>query len=506
MLRVRALRSRVCIVNLNVEFNTNMTVEPPYKAIASQYKASLDARIPSEWRLPASLALPQNASKLVASSGLLDMRELQITALDATALRDAVAQRVYSAVEVATAYAKAAAVVHQATNCLMDYFPEEAMERAKWLDDHMERTGTSLTADHLGLKGHEITAGFASWAGNNIPLKDSTIIGILRAAGAVFYVKTTNPQAIMQLETDSFLGPTLNPYNRRLTSGGSSGGEGALIGGGGSCMGIGTDIGGSIRNPAANCGVFGFKPTSIRLPKYGNRSAVAGQESIVGAIGPMARSARDLSLFISTILASEPWKLDPTNAGMPWRPSEVTWIGGDKPRIGVMWDDGVVKPQPPMRRALEVAVSKLREAGFDTVGYEPYGTAEAWDIILVRRREAFRVAYAMHFGTANVDVILCPPTPGPAPTLGTSRYWSYTSMFNLVDFPGGVFPTGLTVEPSDKIIERSAFLSKEDEEVWLLYSPEVMVGAPLSLQVLANRWEDEKALAALELISKVVSS
>lgn len=54
---------------------------------------------------------------------------------------------------------------------------------------------------------------------------------------AVFYCKTTNPQAIMHLETDSFLGPTVNPFNSRLTSGGSSGGEGALIGGGGSVLG-----------------------------------------------------------------------------------------------------------------------------------------------------------------------------------------------------------------------------------------------------------------------------
>jgi amidase len=98
------------------------------------------------------------------------------------------------------------------------------------------------------MKGHEITAGFASWVGKNIPEKDGTFVGILRDAGAgelisvfqlilVFYVKTTNPQAIMHLETDSFLGPTLNPFNRGLTAGGSSGGEGALVGAGGSPLG-----------------------------------------------------------------------------------------------------------------------------------------------------------------------------------------------------------------------------------------------------------------------------
>ena len=86
----------------------------------------------------------------------------------------------------------------------------------------------------------------------------------------MFYVKTTNPQAIMHLETDSFLGPTVNSYGRHLTSGGSSGGEGAILGIGASALGVGTDIGGSIRNPAAVNGVYGFKPTSIRIPKGGN--------------------------------------------------------------------------------------------------------------------------------------------------------------------------------------------------------------------------------------------
>lgn len=85
--------------------------------------------------------------------------------------------------------------------------------------------------------------------GKNIAEQDAHVIEILRAAGAVFYCKTTLPQAIMHLETNSYLGPTTNPYNRNtISAGGSSGGEGALIAMKGSVLGIGTDIGGSIRS------------------------------------------------------------------------------------------------------------------------------------------------------------------------------------------------------------------------------------------------------------------
>ncbi|GFZ50431.1 Putative amidase C550.07 [Saitozyma sp. JCM 24511] len=525
-----------------------VTATSDWRTIAESFKAALNAKIPSEWKIPDSQRpLPLDTSQLVKQCGILDATEVGIVSLDATDLRDAIVARRYSAVEVATAYLKAAAIVHQATSCLMDYFPGEALARAAWLDEELERTGKPVgplhgvpisIKDHLGVKGHEITAGFASWVGKNIAEKDGTMVSILRSAGAVFYCKTTNPQAIMHLETDSFLGPTVNPFNSNLTSGGSSGGEGALIGGGGSVLGVGTDIGGSIRNPAALNGIYGFKPTEM-----------VGQESIAGAIGPMGRSARDMSLFVAAVLAAEPWKIDSSNVGMPWRPSEVTWKGGDKPRIGVMWDDGVVRPQPPMRNALQEAVGKLRSAGFEVVDYAPFRQAEGWEIIsslyftdggerikramaatgeptlpltkwimeqntqtrsalevfeLVKRREAFRFEYNAHFLLADIDVILCPPGPGPAPELGTSKYWGYTSIFNLVDYPSAVFPTGRAVSLDDAIDSRDSFLGKDDREIWEAYDPAKFLNAPLSLQIACQRWEDEKVLAALGLISTVV--
>lgn len=132
---------------------------------------------------------------------------------------------------------------------------------------------------------------------------------------------------------------------------------------------------------------------------------MVGQESIAGAIGPMARSARDLSLCIETILKAEPWKVDSSQVGMRWRSDEVSWKGGEKPRIGVMWNDGVVIPQPPMRRALKKAVDKLKAAGFEVVDYKPYKQAEAWDILVgtLRRERAdgFRHRFTIPTGDSE---------------------------------------------------------------------------------------------------------
>jgi Asp-tRNA(Asn)/Glu-tRNA(Gln) amidotransferase A subunit family amidase len=190
---------------------TNTTTD--WQTIASTYKARLYGSIPPDWRLPKPHHLPQNVHDLVKQSNLLTARELEINNLDATDLRDALAEQVYTALEVTTTYLKAAAVAQQATNCLMDYFPAEALERAQWLDDEMKRTGRPIGPlhgvpisvkgeyslvfttstytrlqtkgiDHLALKGHEITSGYASWVGKEIPEKDSTIIALLRAAGA----------------------------------------------------------------------------------------------------------------------------------------------------------------------------------------------------------------------------------------------------------------------------------------------------------------------------------
>lgn len=110
--------------------------------------------------------------------------------------------------------------------------------------------------------------GYVAWLGKT-ETRDSTLVEILRKAGAIVYVKTNIPQTLMVGETvNNIFGRTVNPYNRNLSCGGSSGGEGALIGLRGSVIGVGTDIGGSIRMPSAFNHLYGIRPSHGRLP-YG---------------------------------------------------------------------------------------------------------------------------------------------------------------------------------------------------------------------------------------------
>ncbi|GMK54901.1 hypothetical protein CspeluHIS016_0114870 [Cutaneotrichosporon spelunceum] len=533
-----------------------------WKTRADAYKAHVLSCIPEEWRLK-SKPTSKDVRHVAETAGILTADEVKLLARDATQLAADIAAGKFTAVQVATAYCKSAAVAHQTTNCLMDFFPEQALERAKWLDDELARTGKPVGAMHgvpisvkdmVAVKGTRMSAGFLGYleGDGGVSAEDAVITASFRAAGAVFYCKTTNPQSIMHLECDSFLGATTNPFNTDLTPGGSTGGEAALIAAGGSVLGIGTDIGGSIRNPCANCGLYGFKPCASRLPKSGNMSGMPNQESIVGAIGPMGVSARDMEFFVKVQLDAEPWKVDMGVVKMPWRPEEVKWVGGSKPRIGVQWHDGVVVPQPPMRASLKMAVDKLKAAGYEVVEVQPRKTWEAWLLLkelfytdggarvraeaartgepllpltewilegarektttelmaLIGRREAFRKDYAKYWQSLEIDVMLLPPMPGPANVLGTSKYWLYTALYNLLDYPGAVFPTGVQVDPKNPEHARDEpreYLSEDDKRTAEEYSPEKFENAPINLQIIGGHWEEERVMEALKIISKVVN-
>ena len=164
------------------------------------------------------------------------------------------------------------------------------------------------------------------------------------------------------LETVSNLwGRTLNPSNTLLCAGGSSGGEGALLGTLASPLGIGSDIGGSIRAPSAFNGLYGFKPTAGRLSAAGNNSTIPGQIGVLATVGPMGRSVRDLKLLCEVASADEPWFKDPKTFFKPW----VSATAPKRLTLGVMWWDGIVMPHPPLRRAMSATVEKLRLAGHE---------------------------------------------------------------------------------------------------------------------------------------------
>src|SRR5205814_4732483 len=128
-----------------------------------------------------------------------------------------------------------------------------------------------------------------------------------------------------------------NPWNPERSSGGSSGGEAALIAAGGSALGLGTDIGGSLRIPAAFCGISSLRPTAGRCPDLGRASVPAGQHAVASQIGLLARSVDDLALALSLINGAH--GLD-HEAIVPL--GDISAVDGKRLRVGVMAEDGAL--------------------------------------------------------------------------------------------------------------------------------------------------------------------
>ncbi|KAL2048048.1 hypothetical protein ABVK25_011085 [Lepraria finkii] len=481
-----------------------------------------------------------------------------------------------SSTEVTSAFLRRAGLAQKLTNCVTELLPERALARAKELDGYLAEHkrvqgplhGLPISVkEHIGMKDLDLNAGFVAWVGTKAE-DDALILKILWQAGCVFYVRTTEPQTLMHLETSSTLfGVTVNPFDQSLTPGGSSGGEGSLIGLRGSCLGVGSDIGGSIRSPAANNGLFGLRPTSCRIPRMGCSAPQLGSGYIDGVLGPLSTSLDGIKMFMKTILAAKPWVTDPNLVPLPWR-DEQSYLeenGRKKLKVAILWSDTVVKPHPPVMRALKEVVSRLYEVGgVEVVEWKPYKHDFAWELIaslyymdggeqttelidssgepwrllsrfivsenpyikyrniaeiqtLRLQRDKYLFEYSQLWnstatGVAEngdlegvVDVILCPASPGVAPPLDTSRYWGYTSQWNLVDYPAVVFPV-TTVDPALDVLDKSYVPMNEQDRFNLgLYDgPERYLGLPVSLQLVGRKYEDEKLIEALEYITEKI--
>lgn len=337
-------------------------------------------------------------------------------------------------------------------------------------------------------------------------------------------------------------GRTLNPINRDLTSGGSSGGESALILMRGSPLGVGTDIGGSLRIPAACTGIFTIRPSYGRFPHFDARSGLAGQESVGSVHGPMAHSIPDLQLWASTVMSKCPWLRDPKCIDLPWRPVTLQ----PKLKIAVLWDNGLVTPTPPVQRALKEVVAKLKMKGtYVFVDWPSTDHAEATELlgkffvsdggksvrnILEPVREPFRpemAAYrdAKELGVhelwqlqkqrtalckryldrwnacEGLDAILSPTTPYAAPKNGEFKSVSYTGVYNILDYSCTSFPTGVYGHREYDVYPPNFKPKNEvDDLTQKLHDPDSIHGMPVSLQLVGRRLEEEKILAITERV------
>ncbi|XP_045079426.1 fatty-acid amide hydrolase 1-like isoform X2 [Coregonus clupeaformis] len=223
--------------------------------------------------------------------------------------------------------------------------------------------------ENMGYKGHDSTCGVICKL--ELPATgDSVVVEVLKRQGAIPFVKTNVPQGLQNYDCGNpIYGRTLNPHSPQKTPGGSSGGEGALIGGGGSVLGIGSDIGGSIRIPSSFCGICGFKPTSNRLSLRGASSCTRGQKSVLSSLGPMARDVDSLALCMQALLWDHMFTLDPMVPPIPF--NQQVYQSSKPLRIGYYENDGYTMPSPSMGRALRETKALLERAGHTVSNPQP---------------------------------------------------------------------------------------------------------------------------------------
>lgn len=401
------------------------------------------------------------------------------------------------------------------TNFVTEFLQESALNQADALDAHLASTGnlagplhgipTSL-AEPIPLAGRRIAhAGIVSRINNPPPQEDSHLVRQLKHAGAVVHLRTNVAQALVgQLSCENnIMGRTLNPHDRRLSPGGPCGGEGVSVGSRCAVLGVGVDV----RVPAAFGGCYGFKPTAGRVP------AEWAEEGLGGVAGPLARRVDGLQAWMKAVLNQKASDANASLVTSPWR-SDVSM---GEFTVGVMWDDGIVRPHPPVLRALRSAVDKLRAAGVKVVEWEPYdhqrghamlgpfyfpgggkrylaefdksgeyplaSVSRAFDDAdrsrgnlgaglespqaLDQERETYQQEHDALMVERGVDFILGPTYVGAGALHGDAKYSHYASIWNILDLPSFVLPSGMRCD-KDVDVRDETYVPKSDidKEEW----------------------------------------
>jgi len=297
-----------------------------------------------------------------------------ITNLSIFELRQKLSKGELKAVDVLEAFWAKALKVHNLTNCLVEPI-FEAEDAAKAYDNG--RKGGMLAGipvsikDDIAIKDYTSTTGVSVRLGE-LSKEDSALVKILRKQGAVLHVKTNEPQLGLSIEPGNpIYGTVRNPHNLKRNPGASSSGEGALIGGGGGVLGFGSDIGGSIRIPANNCGCTGFKPTSERVSHLGMDMLMLEESAVPATWGPLARDVDTVVLAMQAIWDGSMHEFDALSPPLKF---QKEMYQEKKPlKIGYYYQGGYFNPTPVACRAVDMAVAELKRQGHTVVEWFPPG-------------------------------------------------------------------------------------------------------------------------------------
>jgi aspartyl-tRNA(Asn)/glutamyl-tRNA(Gln) amidotransferase subunit A len=294
-----------------------------------------------------------------------------LTIHEARALLDAGA---ISAVELTRAVIDRILAVDNDVRAYLTLTPEVALEQARAADAARVGAGLApalgqpLRGIPLAIKDILCTAGIPTTCGsrileNFVPPYDATVVARLKAAGAVILGKTNTDEFAMGSSTEnSAFFPTRNPWDLERVPGGSSGGSAAAVAAG-ECLGaLGTDTGGSVRQPAAFCGIVGLKPTYGRVSRYG----LIAFASSLDQVGVLTRDVTDAAILLTVIAGHDP--LDSTSLDAPV-PDYTAALTGDirGMRVGVPREYFIPGMQPEVEAAVRAALQKLADLGAEIV-------------------------------------------------------------------------------------------------------------------------------------------
>ena len=437
-----------------------------------------------------------------------------------------IARGAYSSVEIVEQHLARIERVNVDLNAVVTVATKRAMREAEQADRDL--AGHAQVGPQHGvpitIKDSFDTAGVLSTAGtqgrrHHIPMHDASVVARLRAAGAVVVGKTNTPELTMGEDTSNpIFGRTSNPYDPAYSPSGSSGGAGAILAAGGSALDVGSDTGGSIREPAHVCGVVGLKPTAGRLPKTGHAIPFGiGLIDSITQVGPMARFVEDVELALG--LMNGPDGFDFTVAPVALRRADDVDIA--TLRIGFFTDNGLWQVQSTVADVVEKTVAALEPRVLSSKRVEPtpiqrmgdlysrfrtadggwglrrllevVGTTEPSDALARRIAasslvdtealaktvlEVDRFKADMLRFMADFDALVCPACPYEPWQHGSglnARYqeWSYCVPFNLTGWPCLVLRAGST---SKKL--------------------------PLGVQIVAPPWREDIVIALGKIVER----